>query len=435
MALLPVKYFTSAMQGAPQLTNAWGDLVSVLDACLVNGFNLKPVASITSAAGIATVTIAAGHLYQVDQVLAHAGADQAEYNGEFRVLTANATQYTIAITGTPVSPATGASISTKVAPLNFQKVFSGTNKGVYRSTNVLSNRPYLRVDNSLDPVWTTTYAKKGKVTMAEAMTDVDTFVANAGRAPFLGSDPTKNEVGTGAGATAIDGWFKWYYARQGSNTTDTDPPEAFNRFWVLVGDDRGFYLINQHGSNSGRSMYFFTDFSSFRQADGYSSILGATEFGGYSAQSSNPSNVDSDGYYSAGFANRANLTNSPVGKACMRNHTQVGNYIRLSFASLGTIAGPSVSGYSTGVPWPNGPDYSLVLHPVYLQEETAGHLRGKMPGLMWVHNNSPMSDMAVVANVTGYPGQKFLLVDTAYGFSGNSVGTARMAFNITGPWY
>jgi hypothetical protein len=81
-----VKYFTNFMEGAPQLTNAWGCMVDLLDACLVNGFNLKPITSITSANGTATVTIQAGHLFQVNQVILIAGADQAEYNGEKRVL-------------------------------------------------------------------------------------------------------------------------------------------------------------------------------------------------------------------------------------------------------------------------------------------------------------------------------------------------------------
>ena len=31
---LTVKYFNSGMTGAPQIANNWGDLVSMLDACL-----------------------------------------------------------------------------------------------------------------------------------------------------------------------------------------------------------------------------------------------------------------------------------------------------------------------------------------------------------------------------------------------------------------
>ena len=57
MADLTVKYFNSGMTGAPQIVNNWGDLVTMLDACLVNGFALKAIDTLTLADGIATATI------------------------------------------------------------------------------------------------------------------------------------------------------------------------------------------------------------------------------------------------------------------------------------------------------------------------------------------------------------------------------------------
>ena len=205
MPNISVKYFTSGMQGAPQLTNTMGAMTALLDACLVDGFNLKSIDTLSFAAGIATARINVGHLYQVDQVVLIAGANQTEYNGEFRITGVTSLEFTFAVTGTPVTPATG-TLSAKVASLNFEKAFSATNKRVYRSTNVLSNRPYLRVDNSLDPAWTSTYAKKAKVLMAESMSDVDTVVG--AQAPFDPVRPTQNTVGTGSGTSAYDGWYK-----------------------------------------------------------------------------------------------------------------------------------------------------------------------------------------------------------------------------------
>jgi hypothetical protein len=84
------------------------------------------------------------------------------------------------------------------------------------------------------------------------------------------------------------------------------------------------------------------------------------------------------------------------------------------------------------VPWPNGPDYGLILHPVYLRHESPGHLRGKMPGIFWVHNDQPLSDLAVVSGVLGYAGRKFLMVCSGVDSSGQ---VARYAFDITGPWW
>ena len=423
MATIPVKHYNSGMQGAPQLANAWGDMTALLDAVLVDGFNLRTIDTLTFADGIATARVNAGHLYLVDQVVSIQGANQAEYNGEFRVLSTTALEFTYAVTGTPVTPATG-TLSVKVAPLNFERAFTATNKRCYRSKNILSNRPFLRVDNSLDPSYTTTYAKKAKVLIAENMSDIDTVVG--AQAPFDPTKPLQNTVGTGSGAGAVDGWYKWYYSRSDqAGGNDSGGGTGGNKNWVLVGDDRGFYLFNEwQVSVYGRAGYFFTDFESFRQGDAYNTLLTATEW--YAAANNTPyyNGVDHVGY--------CNRSLDFTGKVLMRDHLQVGNYIRAGFLALNTNNAQQITGYSTSVPWPNGPDYGLILHPVYLRHESPGHLRGKMPGIFWVHNDSPMADLNVVSGVVGYPGRKFLIVCNGYSTAGNA---ARYAFDITGPWW
>ena len=106
MATIAVKHYNSGMQGAPQLANAWGDMTALLDAVLVDGFNLRTIDTLTFADGIATARVNAGHLYLVDQVLSIAGANQPEYNGEVRVLSTTSLEFTFAVTGAPVTPAT-----------------------------------------------------------------------------------------------------------------------------------------------------------------------------------------------------------------------------------------------------------------------------------------------------------------------------------------
>lgn len=424
----PVKHYTSTMEGAPQLTNDWGCITALLDAVLVNGFNLKSISGITSAAGVATASITLGHLYQIGQVLLVAGADQPEYNGEVRVTATTATTFSYAITGSPISPATGASITSKVAPLGWEIAFTGINKRAYRSSNVTSNRPYLRVDDGKDPVYGATYAKKAKVTMAQGMSDVDTFVG--ARAPYNSAAPTMNEIGTGSGVTAVDGWYKWYYARVLGQATDSDPQGAGNRNWFLVGDDRGFYFLPAHNTNGGRAGYCFTDFESFRSVDGFNTLLCATD--SYTA---------ANAYYSGwgdygdnDIANRFQRTLDYSGKTLMRDYIQIGDPVRAGFTSLNTNNGQTISGYSTGIPWPNGPDYSLLLHPVYLRQEN-GHMRGKIPGLFWVHNDKPLADLNTVTNVVGYPGKTFMVVDMAYSSASVRYVGSRVAFDITGPWW
>ena len=428
----PVKFFTSAMQGAPQLTNAWGDLTNLLDACLVNGFNLKTITSLTRSGGTVTATVSTGHLFQVDQVVLIAGATESGYNGEYSITGVTGTTFTYMVSATPATPATG-SPTAKAAPLGFEIAFTGTNKRAYRSQNMASNRPYLRVDNSLDPVNTTTYAKKGKVTMAQGMSDIDAFVG--AQAPYDPALPNKNHIGTGSGTSAVDGWYKWYYAKVPGNSSDAAAPETSNRNWVIVGDDRGFYLLTGFDSTINRAGYCFTDFESYRAGDGFNTLLGAADL--YMSAGTGAASSGQSDWGGADIGSLFNRTLSYTGKVLMQDHVQVGGAVRAGFTSLNSNNGQTVSGYITGIPWPNGPDYSLILHPTYLKQENT-HLRGKMPGLMWVHNdlNNSLADLTLVDNVAGYPGRKFLLVSSNYANGGTNMGgVSRTAFDITGPWW
>ena len=156
MADLTVKYFNSGMTGAPQISNNWGDLVTMLDACLVNGFALKAIDSLTFADGVATASITAGHAYLRDQVVLIAGADQPEYNGLFRVISTTTTTFTYAVTGTPVTPATTAtSISAKVAQPG-RMVYSASKAAILNVTKTQAAflaPQNIRV-NSVSPGWT-----------------------------------------------------------------------------------------------------------------------------------------------------------------------------------------------------------------------------------------------------------------------------------------
>jgi hypothetical protein len=194
-----------------------------------------------------------------------------------------------------------------------------------------------------------------------------------------------------------------------------------------VGDDRGFYLFNEHmngGGAPGRGGYCFTDFESYRQGDPFNTLLAATDW--YAAASTNlPS-------WGAFYGNAFPVTFDFTGKILMRDHTLLGGNQRVGFTSLNTNNGQTISGRTTGIPFPNPVDYSLILHPTYLMQEGGKGMRGKMPGLMWVHNdNNPLQDLDIVENVVGYAGRKFILVRTNY----SNLGLSTIAVDITGPWW
>lgn len=417
-----VKWMYQGMTGAPVLTNNWGSMTALLDACLVNGFNLQTVTTITRDGSTATATLTSGHGFVVDQVVLIGGCDQVEYNGEFTVtaITSNTVSFTVA--GEPVSPATtAASITMKVAPLGFEIVFTGTNKRVYRSPNPLSNRHFLRVDDSLPTGYTTTWAKFARVTIAEDMSDIDTFVG--GRAPYDPASPTKNEVPSGSGTSMYSGWFKWYYARTSYNESSGDNG-AWSRSWVLVGDDRGFFLTNSSGwGGDKRILHAFTDFDSYKAGDNYASYLIASER--YRQVSDTAYSYPSQDAYSA-------YAQDTTGKVAIRNYSQIGDHCRLGMLSLNDGNNQNISNRSGAIPFPNGPDYSLILHPIYLRESAVGgHLRGTLPGMFWIHQNQPYAHLSFIDNVIGYVGKKFLIVTMDYSSEGNTSG---FAFDVTGPW-
>ena len=420
MTILPVKYFSSGMTGAPQIANNWGDLVTMLDACLVNGFALKAIDALTFADGVATATITSGHAYLRDQVVLIAGANQPEYNGLFRVISTTTSTFTYAVTGTPVSPATTAtSLSAKVAPLGWEKPFSATHKAAYRSKNPQSPQNLLLIDNSLktpdyDPSW----AKWANVGIVEDLSDIDTIVG--AQAPYEPNNPTQNWQQV---TPSQWGWHKWYHARQGGYENYGDSGDG-NRNWVLVGDDRLFFLFvtNAAGFNwYGRNSYCFGDITSFKPGDNYATVLCADD--------SSPSVAASwnyPGQYN-GYGLTASLDFS--GKVLLRNHTQLGNPVRFGVTSLNTNNGQQVCGRGP-MPFPNGADYSLWLLPTYVRQED-GHMRGLMPGMLWMPQDRPYSDLTIVDNVIGLQGKKFLLVRTQH--DGETEG-AQIAFDITGPW-
>lgn len=71
---------------------------------------MVPVSTLTRAGAVATITITAGHGWATGETVIVSGAQQSEYNGGHVVTVLNGTTATYAISGTPVSPATPATV-------------------------------------------------------------------------------------------------------------------------------------------------------------------------------------------------------------------------------------------------------------------------------------------------------------------------------------
>lgn len=257
VASTDIKFFVHTNTNAPQLQNAFGSMINVLDACLVNGFGSQTVSTLTASGTTVTATFGSAHNFMQYQVIKIAGATQTEYNGEHRILTvpdANSITFQLAVAPS-VKTATG-TISCMLPPLGFEKPFSSTTalgggRAAYRSTNLLlPNRPFLRVVDEQISSYSNNYAKYAKVGIVENMTNINTMTGV--QAPYIAAAPTRNWNPTGSGSSIKNGWAKWYYCSAGEYFTDSTNLADYSIAagdWLVVGTDVGFYIMNSVNNN------------------------------------------------------------------------------------------------------------------------------------------------------------------------------------------
>ena len=383
-----IKFYVHTNNNAPQLTNNFGCMIDVLDACLVNGFGSQAVATLTASGTTVTATYGSAHKYLQYQVIKIAGATQAEYNGEHRILTVpNANTITFKLAATPsVTTATG-TISASLPPLGWEKPFSSTGKAAYRSANtLLASRPYLRVVDALDPAYTATYAKYAKVGIVEDMTDIDTMLGV--QAPYDSANPNKNWVGTGSGTSAYNGWAKWHYASYATatlNPTDSSTPTAGNRSWILIGNKDYFYILPTVVTADTQALtYGFGSFKSLLNADTANTFLSSTYH-----------YTTTGGAYPKGgytgicgtFSNQKTLLQRSYSLAALPQES--------THISLGKTE--TASGYSNYIGAFNLTNVAPFA-PVFLNETV---LRGEIPGFYWLFQAKPYTNYQLIEKNNG----------------------------------
>lgn len=396
-----VSFFHSEMTGAPTLAGQAGALATLLETCLVNGFGLGTQDSLVVAGGVATVTRAAGHPFEVDAIAEVAGATVTggTINGRRRVLSRTTNTWTFDATGIPDQTATG-TITAKIASAGWAKPYSAGNVAVFRSADVTGTRPYLRVDD------TGTFT--ARVRGYESMTDADT-----GTGPF----PTDAQ-GSGGG----------HWCKSDSATTAA-------RKWVLVADSKTFYLAvcwTAPGAHVGDPFSLhcaFGDADSFKPADAYSGFLHCASS---NITGSIPGNTTEEldlVYFDVTSAAAYSRT------YFARGHAGVGGSIvarRVATLSPPLQVGGQRSG-AGGWAYPNGPDGGLYLGRMLFGELSGNALRGAVRGCHWAPQTiggtsgtpGPFSSRERVTGVTGLTGRSLLSVVSATGVA---------FFDITGPW-
>lgn len=391
-----VKFAFSDMAGAPRLTGEAGSGISLLDAFLVTGFGIKTVQGATVANGICRLPFSGGASAAVRNcVILVAGASPDALNGEQRVTAVDGGWVEFA-TALPDGAVTG-SVTFKIAPLGWEKVFTGTNKAVYRPKDPASTRFYLRVE---DPT-----ARGMRVSMYESMVDVDSGVG-------LSPRPTDRPAG-----------HYWWKRDSGS------PVDA--ALWLLVGDSRALYWCTcprQEAGSASPYAYntsFVGDINSYRSGDAYSACI----IGNGGVDSNVALGGDGD-IFSAGGA--------PVGRALMRRASGLGSSVQ----SDRYMGGTATSGLGGPLgPGPARSNNGLFMSPILLADGPAMATdgpRGELPGALaclnggitQVLDNGPQQ----TAGTQAFSGRTLLSVWCMGGAAVWSGSLGVGFFDITGPW-
>lgn len=386
-----VKFFTEDMPGAPVLNGQAGSLIGLLDSVLVNGFGLKSATSLVVVDGIATLAFSGGaSAAQPQSVIEVTGATGgwADLNGQQKVLSVSSTTVSFA-TELADGTATG-TVTFKMAPLGWTKVFTGTNKAVYKPSALEHSGALLRVDDT-----GTTFAR---VRMYESMSDIDT-----------GVNPAPPDF-------RISGGY-WWHKSSNANSTGIR--------WTLVGDGRNFYYTpvpyTTSNVNNG-PVYHFGDLVSLKSGDAYCGCL-----------TGSPRSPDSTPDGSMGTA--ANNGAAHV----LRPPTGLGSAVPVDIRPF-TGSGTGTSGAdSTLGPYPAPVNNGLLLTNVIAAQNpiTTFGPRGSFAGVSWVPqsglNGGQFSRGTLVPGTGEFSGKTLFAVP-----AGNAIASTNYDYpvfmDITGPW-
>jgi len=392
------RVYKSTDAGAPVLTGAVSSLINVLDACLVTGYNTKTI-TITRSGDVATAACTA-HGFLAGQYVTISGATPSDYNGEFRVASVTANDFTFEVLGSPTTPATG-TISCVQSPAGWTKPYTGTNKAAFRN-NVSAGGTgmYLRVNDSAS---STGGAREALIRGYLTMSDVDTGTV---------------ETPTAAQVAASIVWRK-------SNTVDSTA-----RAWILVADELTMYLCVSTGtlnSNVGDSAYGAGDIASHVAGDAYRFFVAGREaqatahFGGASFGLMTPAAIS--------FA-------APSASACAwlaRGYAGTGSPVRIGLATFGLVNDGIAIGTSSAIARPSPGSSLSYFYPAFIGIESS--IRGQMRGLYVPQNNwGGVSAGFEVVNPPGFVGTLMAFRHNINPVTYSTTNDAHIFVDITNAW-
>ena len=337
---IDVLLYHSGMSGAPGANlRVVGGLTDLLNACLVDGFNVRNITGITRSGTTATAVIDGTNPWQIGSVVETAGADQAAYNGRQRVTARTDSTISFEVTGSPATPATGA-ITAKSPGAGWTKSALGTNRVAYRTKVPGSEGHWLQVEDD-NPYSDSNVGARTR--MAVNLTGLDT-------ADQLGEQCR---------------------IQKGSSTG-----------WVLVADGRSCYVVMSA-----------SDMLCFGEAQ---SLLGGDQYAFFQSRGENASTTlsvfgttNTTGRVFPGVGGASDLASASLGMSWLRPYTQIGANVS-GFPVLPAFLGATATGgakvdlvQGSVMALPPAVDDSIAVFPLLLAEVASGQVRvrGGMRGV------------------------------------------------------
>lgn len=229
------QYFTSRQKGAPQMRGRVnGDLLSVLDACLLTGWGSQQALSAELLDGVMTITFAESHGFLNKQLINVTGFTDDSLDGVYRSTFVAADILTIK---TPSALSAEGVLTVKLAPLGWESIFGSEDplKRAYRSTAAKPNNRVLFLDMSYpesNPYHGTSPATRAMVSVCEDM-------------QILGVPLGDMTSSINNFAAYPNGSLFWYQKRNSTSTASPAPaiPTTGSQ-WRLVGNGDVFYFFS-----------------------------------------------------------------------------------------------------------------------------------------------------------------------------------------------
>lgn len=198
------------LPNAPVLNGTPGSLINLLDAVLVNGWNIGTITSIVVEDGIATCTFNStnGEYFEDDRSdVKISGMSEPGLNGVFKITDygSNYVKWETSVSNNTYND----SGTIGIPALGWSKVFSGVNEAVYRTLNTNDNRYFYKIIDK--------QAHYANVESYRIMENI-----NTGKEPI---------------STFMDS-NSFYVLGKSLNANNK------KRFWMIIGDDIGFYYLH-----------------------------------------------------------------------------------------------------------------------------------------------------------------------------------------------